>query len=322
MTVQDAVHRWLDEAAGAMGGDPAHRKDVLLELETTIYDRIEERTQKGEPEEAAVTIVLRTLGEPAHVAQSLLPGRPLIDAHRTRSFVINAIALFTVHMLFVIAATVAGSDTSFTFLQIDAIPTPRDPFAVVGRALRVLFFDLGILLAIYAVLPRLQRWVRMPGTSLAVRPDARRCVETAFFFALVLLVVNVLRDDLLALYLRDGAHVVPLTGPGVIDNIPWLNTWLVLGIVRELLYARFGERRSTLTVDLLSNAAGLVCLLGMVASRTLVDLSGARDWLGPTVDSLDALLNTMLTLIVVGTAGLIAWRFVYRGYRWLQRVRR
>ena len=321
MSVKEAVHRWLDEASGAMGGKTAHRRDVLLELETTIYDRIEERTREGETEETAVTIVLRNLGEPARVAQSLLPGRPLIDAHRTRSFVINAIALFTVHMLFVIAATVAGGETSFTVLQIESIPTPRDPFAVVGRALRVLFFDLGFLLAIYAFLPRLQRWVRMPGTSIAVRPDARRSVETAFFFALVLLVVNVLRDDLLALYLRDGAHVVPLTGPGLLDNLPWLNTWLVLGIVRELLYARFGERRFTVTIDVLANAVGLVCLLSMVASRTLVDLSGARDWLGPTVDSLDALLNTMLTLIVVGTAGLIAWRLVYRGYRWLQLTR-
>ena len=46
--VKEKLQRWLDEASTAMGGDATERRDALLELETTILERIDERTTDGE----------------------------------------------------------------------------------------------------------------------------------------------------------------------------------------------------------------------------------------------------------------------------------
>jgi len=321
--VTEAVHQWLDEAATAMGGDSGRRRDVLLELETTIYDRLEERSGGETPTTKDVTEVLIAMGEPAEVANSFMPVRPLLAPHQTRPFLLNVSAVFAVHMLFVIGATVAGKQFGFTSFRISPIENPGNALGVFARALGTLFFDIGLLLCVFAILPRLQRVIRFPRTSLIVRPKTRRSIELACFLTLALVVVDVFRNNLLALYVpsAEGTLIIPFIGQGIEDNILLLNLWLISAIARELLYVRFGESRSTLGLDVASNALGLVCLLRMVASRELVDLTGASDVLGSAAETLGPLLNTSFSLLAVGTAALLAARLVFRGFR-LMMVRR
>jgi hypothetical protein len=316
-TVTESVHQWLDEAATAMGGDPRRRSDVLLELETTIYDRLEERTGGETPTTKDVKEVLTAMGEPAEVANSFMPVQPLLAPHQTRPFLLNVAALFAVHMLFVIGATVAGGEFGFTSFRISPISNPGNALEVFARALGTLMFDIGLMLCVFAILPRVHRVFRFPRTSLIVRPKARRSVELACFLTLALVVVDFFRHDLLALYLpsAEGTLVIPFVGQGIETNLFLLNLWLVSAIVRELLYARFGESRSTLVLDVASNAIGLACLLRMVASRDLVDLTGATDVLGSTAETLGPLLNTSFMLLAVLTAALLAARLVFRGFR-------
>jgi hypothetical protein len=152
---------------------------------------------------------------------------------------------------------------------------------------------------------------------LGVRPDARRCYTGAAFLALVLAVANFFRDNLLALYLPgpDGVTQIPFTGPGIVDNLPLLNVWIATAIVRELMYAQRGERRFTLVLDLVSNLFGLFCLLRIVATGRLVDLSLAQEVLGVNADGVGALLNTVFVLLALVTAAILAGRLVRRAWR-------
>ena len=314
---QESVQQWLEHASTAMAGTAEQRRDMLLELESAIHDRVEERTRRGEDAERAITVVLRGMGDPAEVGSAIAPGRPLLAPHHTRPFLLHTATLFAAHFLLVIGATVAGRDLALGFLRVSRVEEPSRLLAICAHALRTLLFDAGLVLALFALLPRLGRAIRFPRLDLAVRADRRRNVEGACFLALVLLVLNAFRDDLLALYVRgdEGVVQVPLVGPGLLDCVPWLNLWLGLALLRELAYARFRERRWTLALDLLSSAAGLSCLLLVVAAERLVDLAPAHEALGPAGDGLAALLNAAFGLIALAAAALLAARAVRRGIR-------
>jgi hypothetical protein len=310
--VKETVGRWLDEAATAMGGDRRSRRDALLELETAIYDRVEERTQAGQIPDEAVQDVLDALGDPAEVASSYAPVRPLLPPHRTRPYLINLVALFSVHFMLVIGATVAGRPLLMPPFEIGPVADPK-LWALLLRAVHTLVFDAGLLLGVFAIVPRLGRVLHVA----TVRPVARRCIENAFFLTLVLVVVDFSRDTLLALYVATeaGTATFPLVGPGIVDNLVWLNVWLGLAIARELSYARLGERTATLALDVVSNVAGLFCLLRIVASKRLVDLAAAHPILGPKADLVGGVLNMAFMLIALATAALLTARLVRRGFR-------
>lgn len=315
--VHDVVHRWLDEAGSSMGGDAARRRDALLELETTIYERVEERTRQGELPEEAVQDVLDAMGDPTSVGNGFLPMRPLVAPEQTRSFFAYALILFAVHFLLVLGATVADRTFAVPPVRIGPIEDWKRLLPILARAVETFVFDCGAVLCFFLVFRPLGLMIRFPRAALAVAPDRRRCLESASFLALVLVVVDFFRDNLLAIYLRgpEATTQVPLVGPGIVDNLLLFNLWLGLAIGRDLLYAFRGERRSTLGIDLASCAVGLYCLLRMVATEHLVDLAPAAGVLGTAADGVGALLNTSFTLIALGAAALIAARVVRRAFR-------
>lgn len=315
--VRDIVHRWLDEAGSAMGGDAARRRDALLELETTIYERIEDRTRGGELPEEIVHDVLQMMGDPTQVGSDIQPMRPIVAPQQTRSFFAYTLILFAVHVLLVIGATVADRTFAIPPVRIHPIEDPKNILLFVGRLVETVVFDAGVVLCAFLVFGRLGLIVRFPRAALAVRQDRRRSIESACFLALVLVVVDFFRDNLLALYLRspEGTTQVPLVGPGIVDNLLLINVWLGLAIVRDLLYAWKGERKKTLALDVVASVAGLYCLLRMIATEHLVDLGQATDSLGTTADGVGALLNTSFTLIALGAAALLAARVVRRSFR-------
>jgi len=315
--VQDQVQLWLDAAATAMGGEPRGRRDALLELEATILDRVEERTRTGQVPEEAVKDVLEALGDPAEVGSSFAPSRPLLPPAQTRPYLLNTAILFVAHFLMVVGATVAEHPLGLGPLEIHPISNPRSVVELLVRAASTLLFDAGAVLCVYALLPRLGRLAPLPRTGLRVRLDPRRCYTSAFFLALVVVVVNFFRDSLFALYLpgQDGVTQIPFAGSGIVANLPLFNIWIATAIVRELLYARRGERRFTLVVDVVSNVFGLFCLLRIVATGQLVDLTLAQSVLGVNADGVAALLNTVFVLLALVTAAIIAGRIVRRSWR-------
>lgn len=315
--VQEAVRQWLDEAATSMGGQPSRRRDVLLELETTILDRVDEKTRAGQVPEEAVRDVLQMMGDPMEVGSSFVPTRPLIEPHQTRPFVLQTAVVFAAHFLLVIGATIADHELALGPLRIAPIEDAKSILEVLARAAKTLLFDAGAVLCVYALVPRLGRILRFPRMSLAVRTDTRRNIEGACFLALVLIVVNFFRDNLFALYLPDGDGVlqIPFVGPGIVDNLLLLNLWLGASVVREIVYARVGERKHSLVLDVVSNAVGLYCLLRIVATRQLVDLSRAQEALGTAADGIGAVLNTVFVLLALLTAAMLGARAVRRVYR-------
>ena len=87
------VQRWLDEADAAMSGDSESRRDVLMELQSAIMDRVDERTDKSAKPDEALDTVLQDMGDPAEVGSSFLPAPILIGSHQTRPFMINTALL-------------------------------------------------------------------------------------------------------------------------------------------------------------------------------------------------------------------------------------
>jgi len=264
------------------------------------------------------------MGDPVEVGSSLLPTRPLIGPHHTRLYVVHTLIVFAAHFLLVVGATLSDAALRLGPFHVPPIADPRHPIELVMRVLRTLIFDAGLVLAVYALLPRVGRLVGFPRTALSVRPTAARCLRGAFFLGLVLLVVNVFRDSLFALYVRDGVGEgmlrIPFTGRGISDNLLLLNIWLGLSIVREILYAKWGERRVTLGLDLVATLSGLFCLLRIVATKQLVDLTStaATEELGASADTAAAVLNTVFVAIALIAAAALAVRVVRRGFRLAQ----
>ena len=87
--VKEKLQRWLDEASTAMGGDASERRDALLELETTILERIDERAVDGESQGEAIDIVLRDMGDSHEIGEAFLPQPALLPPHATRPFLIQ-----------------------------------------------------------------------------------------------------------------------------------------------------------------------------------------------------------------------------------------
>ena len=317
--VKAAVQKWLDEADTAMAGDAERRQDVLLELETAIYDRVEERTRKGELPGQAVEVVLRDIGNPGKVGNSYLPERPLLAPHDTRPFLINTGVLFVAHFLLVVVATVVGKPLGLSFLYVAPIADPGNFLEFFTRGAGTLVFDAGLVLCTLALTPRLAGVLRLPRIALAVRPDSRRCVDSALFFALVLVVANFFRDDLLALYLpaETGSIQIPLVGPGLVQNLVLINVWLGLAVVRDLSYARWGERRAALALDVVTCCVGLFCLLRIVAAEHLVNMAPALESLGPMADGLGAIFNQVFSVTALFGALLLGARLVRRSVRLL-----
>jgi hypothetical protein len=311
---KEAVQQWLDEAAAAMSGRAKLRRDALLELETTIYERLEDLEREGE---ATIDDIVAAMGDPIQVGSSIMPAEPLVPGHRTRHFYLHTGIVFAVHFLLLVAATLAQSDFSVPPLRIAPIENPTHVLTLLGTALHTLLFDAGLVLCGYVAFGKLGRIISVPRKALAVRPRARHCLESALFLGLVLVLFNFFRESLLAIYLPtdEGARQVSLVGPGIVDNLALFNLWLGCALVRDLCYARLGERKTTLWIDLVASAAGLFCLLRIVASRQLVDLSNATEELGTAADGIGGLLNTVFVLLALAAAALVAVRAVQRAFR-------
>jgi len=315
------IHRWLDEAAAAMGGDAGRREEALRELEATIHERLEEVAGSGPGEgdlpDAAVRDVLDALGDPAEVGAAFMPMPALIEARHTRPFVLHTFIVFAIHFLLVVGATMAARPFEIPPVRLLPLANPRSLLEILTRVLETLVFDAGLVLCGYLAFRRLGLLLRSPRGALAVLPDRRRCLEGAIFLGLVLVVVNFFRDTLLALYLRDGdaAARVPLVGPGILDNLLLFNLWLLCAVARDLGYLWRGERRLTIGIDLFAGSLGVFCLLRMVASERLIDLGLAHEALGPTADNLAALLNAAFTVLMLLGASALAVRLVRRLFR-------
>ncbi|HEX5136833.1 MAG TPA: hypothetical protein VFY93_07675 [Planctomycetota bacterium] len=315
--VEQRVQRWLDEAATAMGGRPEGRRDALLELEATIFDRVDEKTREGKLPDEAVEDVLNALGDPAEVGSTFLPPAPLLPPSQARSYLLHTAVVFVAHFLVVVGATVAEHPFALGPVRILPIDNPRNVLDLLVRGLGTLFFDAGAVLAGYVLLSRLGRLSLLRRVTLGARLDARRCVQNACFLGLVFLVANFFRDNLLALYLPgpDGVTQIPFAGPGITSNLMLLDIWIVTAIARELFYAKRGERRITLVLDVVSNLFGLFALLRIVATGSLVDLSLAQSVLGLNADGVGALLNTVFVLLALVAAAILAGRVVRRSWR-------
>jgi len=161
----------------------------------------------------------------------------------------------------------------------------------------------------------------LPKTGLREGASRRRHFETATFIALVLVVANFLRDNLLALYLADphgeGTLQVPLLGSGFTENLAVFNLWLGLALTRELFYAWKGDVRPAMVLDVVARSVGIYCLLRIVATRKIVDLSAAQESLAADAETLASLLNTAFSLIALAAAALLAVALVKRAFRLL-----
>jgi len=315
-TATSEVQRWLDEAGAAMGGDPKRRREALLELETTIWERLDDLGD-GDPSEDDVRFVLAALGDPAEMGSSFLPAPPLVAGHHTRAFYLHTASVFAVHFLFVVGATLAQAPFGVAPLRVEPITDPGSVLQLVGRLLGTLVFDAGLVLCSYVAFRRIRRMVRFPRADVAVRPVRHRCFQTAAFFLLVLVLFNFFRDSLFAIYVTtdDGILGYPLTGQGFLDNMALLNIWLGLAVVREVLYGVFGERRGTLGLDLANGALGLYALLRIVATRQLIYLSGTRELLGPQAEAVSGFLNATFGILALVAAAVTAAGLVRRLFR-------
>jgi len=212
-STRDTVHHWIEEAAGSMGGQATERREALMELESTIYEKIDERTAQGETEDEATRSVLDSLGDPRALGHAFMPQHPLLRPELTRSFLLWTWGLFAVHFVLVIGATLAGRDLALPPLRISPMEH-SSVFQMFARTLEVLLFDAGAMLAVFVLWDRIGHRARITFTKRRHTGEPRHHFSNAAFLALVLVVANFLRDNLIALYIKNGTGTmqIPLIG--------------------------------------------------------------------------------------------------------------
>ncbi|MHC4861909.1 MAG: HAAS signaling domain-containing protein, partial [Planctomycetota bacterium] len=240
-----ALTRYLDEVSAHLGRAKGKR-DVLLELESAILDRAEE-IGKGDADPESIEKALDSVGDPAEVAVSFTGEKYLVGPRVYRPFLIYTGILFVIHVVMIAVASVLEADIEVLPVLVFRVPTPHTLLNLLAVALQALLVDIGLMVVIFTGIGRVQQTVRLPRLAFRVETGLRASLTRVVLAVLVLVLLNVLRDDLFIVVLEHRVH--PIFTSSFVSVLPYLDVFLALVIVRELAYAVLGERPRLVVAD-------------------------------------------------------------------------
>lgn len=233
------IERYLNEVGRRLPA--AKREDIRNELRSSLEDALESRAA-GEATEDDVVAVLREFGPPEAVAASYTSDRYLIGPKLYPQFLTTLRVVLTVlGALIVLASALSmfGADGSGLARLIERAGD------VVGKLIDSGVTALGVVVIVFAVLERLE-----VGDQIVPKPwDPRRLpavrdadlvgrfdsIAGIVFPAVILILMNQFKDHV-GLRIQPGSFAVGVVpGEGklllnevFLDNLPWLNTSLLL----------------------------------------------------------------------------------------------
>jgi hypothetical protein len=138
-----------------------------------------------------------------------------------------------------------------------------------------------------------------------VQTGLRVCVTRVILAALVLVLLNFLRDRFFLVVDRGRVH--PLFTHGFVSVLPILSAFLVAIMAKELAYVGFGERRWLVASDAVLAAAGAAMMVWFLTRPAFVafplSLRGGSDLI-PTLNQLTA---KVVQLLIIAFAAAFAW---------------
>jgi hypothetical protein len=296
---------------------------VVREVEALVLDRAEAEMAGGVALDESERRALLHLGSPEALADSLVEAPLQIGVATRKAFGRWFAVLVAVHLLLALLLTIAKSEAA----AIPGLlaPLPRHPWwATVSAVVGIVLTDLGLLLALFALLGGLRGRSRLPALALAAAPWTKGvAVRGLVLIALLAVLAHPLRDTVFAV--RRGGQLVPFLAPDLLALWPWVDAVLGLCALRCLLVllgpgaGSESQQKAALVVDVLASLAGITLLI-LASTRSEVvrlpeDVLGAEP-----AHVLGDLITRAFLVVFVGAALLLTIRVVKRILRLRQLV--
>jgi hypothetical protein len=317
----EVLRTFLDRVEGNLGG--SRKADILLEIESHIWDRAEALARERgfeEPGDPEVQRAIEELGDPSDLAVSYSGERSLISPKEYSAFWYFTGLLFAVHLGMLLLATV--TQARFDFFPFNVLPAAKLSGAsavvtVVSLAVQAFLFDTGLVLMVFFLLRRSFRRVEMPNLTFRVESSMRPSLVRALFAVVVALLVAVpaIRDSLFTVRIsgeEDGVLVHTLFRQEFSAELPWILSFLALAATKDVLYAWLRERPFTLGLDLLTAVAGMVLSLHLAGGPDFVGLPSDFPLDDGQIQFFNEVLARVLSLFFIVWTALFAARAVKR----------
>jgi len=281
---------------------------VVTEVESLIFDRVEAEGA-GVLQEEAERRALAHLGSPDVLVDTLAEAPLQVGWSSRRAFTRWFSVLAAGHLLFSILLTVGQAEHAAVPGLLG--PLPLAPWwGTVSAALGIVLLDAGLMFVLFTLLGA---WGRRGGLPLPGRARGWTRVEalrTLVLLALLALIAHPLRDEIFAV--RRGATATPFLAPDLVALLPWLDVVLGLVALRALLVLS-GKADAPLThaIDMLAGLGGVLVLVLAATRHEIVRLPAAV--LGQEVAGvLASIITRVLMLVFVAAALLLAVAVIKR----------
>ena len=292
----EVLERYLDEVSAHLGRSSDKRED-LAELRAAILDRAEE-VGEGKTSAVAIRSSIEALGDPAEVALSYSGARFLIAPHLYRSFVTYTGILFAIHLVMLLAAT--AMDAAIEVFPVHAFRVAHTDslLSLLFVMSQALFMDIGLMVVMFTIAARGRRTLRSPRLAFRTHFGTRVSVTRAIFAVLVLIILNFFRDQLFFVVADGEPH--PLFTPAFASCLPPISIYLLLVVLREMAFARLGEKKALVLVDALLSAAGAALMIWLLTRPTFLAFPHQiNEAIGSTLPTLNQLLSKILKLLLI-----------------------
>lgn len=261
------------------------RMDIEREIETLIYDMLEERCGDMTPTEKDVRVVLAELGTPEELADNYSPdkdkcliGPPYYSRWKWFMKIIlpaAGVGLLVANFIIVLGIVSAAGD-SMTPMNI-----VLEIFSRVGNIFGVLAQTAAAITIVFAILQRKNislSWIT--GTQWETTPVpkkeeiiSRKGVAGSIVFSIIFYIVFLCVPQILGVrIMRDGIYTyVPVLSQEMIRSTWYLLTaYAVLGIIRDMV--KYIEGRYTMRLAAVAGICNLLSLLCAVWWLTAYDI--------------------------------------------------
>ncbi len=324
----EALRAFLDRVEGHLGGSA--KGDILREIESHVWDRAEALSAARGAEEPGPEDLRRAmeeLGDPSQLAVSYSGERHLVPPRQYAAFWYFTGLVFAIHLAMLLIA--ATTRTYFDFFPFNVLPAGKltggaAVVTVVSLAVQAFLFDAGLVLILFFLLGRTIRRVDLPNLTFRVESSRRPSLVRAGFALVVLLMLGVpdIRDTLFTVHAAgdgDRIDVHNLFLPSFGRVLPFVAGFLLLAIVKDVLYAVLRERVLTVALDMLTAAAGVGLSLYLFTEPEFLGLPSDFPLNAEQLAFINEVLSRVLSLFFIVWAALFAARAVKRAMR-LQQI--
>jgi hypothetical protein len=287
--------------------------DILRELESAVLDRVDDLADSYErpPQEADYRQAISEIGAPEAVAASYAPSRHLIDPGSYRTFLFHAGMVFVVHLILIGISTAISRPFHMGLFTVEPVG-PHGVLSVLAAGVHAGLVDLGLVTAVYAVAGALHRRVVAGASSFAIDVAPRQAGGRLVLAILFALLLAVFRDDVFVVV--SGGKTYPLFTTFAGEVISLVVLLLMLAAGKDLLYAIFGERRTTVLADALHGALGVTMMLYLLRGEALMQIP-AIEGLEIFTEPVNAFLAQLGTLVLAAGALLMGAKTLRRCIR-------